>query len=115
MATTVVSYDGDGNTTAFTYAFSSLSETYVVTTLTDTSDNSDVSSSYTTTLDYGTSTVTISPAPPTGVRVKIQRITATTDDLFSFAAGSVVKPSDLETALKTVRDLAEEAKDLAAL
>ena len=34
MATTVVSYNGDGNTTAFTYAFSSLSETYVVTSVT---------------------------------------------------------------------------------
>lgn len=113
MATTVVSYNGDGNTTAFTYAFSSLSEAYVVTTVTTASTGADVTSNFTVSLDYSTSTVTLSPAPAVGETVEIKRTTSATDDIFSFPAGTVMKPSDLEFALKTNRDVAEEARDQA--
>ena len=63
MADTVVLYDGDGSTTQFTYPFDSLSETYVVTTVYTSATNDDVTSNFVVSLDYDTSTVTLSPAP----------------------------------------------------
>ena len=114
MATTVVLYDGDGSTTAFTYPFDSLSDTYVITTVTNTSTSTDVTGNFTVSLDYDTSTVTLSPAPAIGEQVEIKRVTSVSDDAFSFPAGTVMKPSDLEFALKTNRDVAEEARDQAA-
>ena len=114
MATTVVLYDGDGSTTAFTYPFDSLSDTYVITTVTNTGTSTDVTGNFTVSLDYDTSTVTLSPAPAIGEQVEIKRVTSVSDDAFSFPAGTVMKPSDLEFALKTNRDVAEEARDQAA-
>ena len=114
MATTVVLYDGDGSTTAFTYPFDSLSDTYVITSVEATATSTDVTGNFTVSLDYDLSTVTLSPAPAVGEQVTIKRVTSIADDVFSFPAGTVMKPSDLEFALKTNRDVAEEARDQAA-
>ena len=114
MADTVVLYDGDGSTTQFTYPFDSLSETYVVTTVTTSATNDDVTSNFVVSLDYDTSTVTLSPAPAASEQVEIKRTTSTSDDVYTFAAGSVIRPSDIEFALKSNRDVAEEARDQAS-
>ena len=114
MADTVVLYNGDGTTTQFTYPFDSLSETYVVSTVYNATTSDDVSGNYVISLDYDTSTVTISPAPLASEQVEIKRVTSAEDDVYAFAAGSVIRPQDIEFALKSTRDIAEEARDQAA-
>ena len=114
MTATVVLYDGDGSTTAFTYPFGSLSDTYVVTKVNRVASSTDVTSSYSVSLNSATSTVTLSPSPAVGDQVEIKRVTSISDDVFSFPAGTVMKPSDLEFALKTSRDVAQEARDQAS-
>jgi len=111
MADTVVLYDGDGSTTAFTYSFDSLAENYVITTVYTTATSADVTANFTASLDYDTSTVTLSPAPAASERVEIKRVTSSTDGAYTFAAGSVIRPADIEFALKSNRDIAEEARD----
>ena len=111
MADTVVLYAGDGSTTAFTYPFDSLAENYVTTTVYTTDTSADVTANFTVSLDYDTSTVTLSPAPASSERVEIKRVTSAEDDVFTFAAGSVIRPTDIEFALKSNRDIAEEARD----
>ena len=113
MADTVVLYDGDGTTTQFTYPFDSLSETYVVTTVYTSATNDDVTSNFVVSLDYDTSTVTLSPAPAASEQVEIKRVTSTADDVYTFNAGSVIRPADIEFAMKSNRDIAEEARNQA--
>lgn len=114
MADTVVLYDGDGSTTAFTYPFDSLADTYVITTVYTSATNDDVTANFTVSLDYDTSIVTLSPAPAASEQVEIKRVTSAEDDVFTFAAGSVIRPTDIEFALKSNRDIAEEARDQAS-
>jgi len=114
MADTVVLYDGDGSTTAFTYPFDSLADTYVITTVYTSATNDDVTANFTVSLDYDTSIVTLSPAPAASEQVEIKRVTSASDDVFTFAAGSVIRPTDIEFALKSNRDIAEEARDQAS-
>lgn len=114
MAETVVLYDGDGSTTAFTYPFDSLADTYVITTVYTSATNDDVTANFTVSLDYDTSIVTLSPAPAASEQVEIKRVTSASDDVFTFAAGSVIRPTDIEFALKSNRDIAEEARDQAS-
>ena len=114
MADTVVLYDGDGSTTAFTYPFDSLADTYVITTVYTSATNDNVTANFTVSLDYDTSIVTLSPAPAASEQVEIKRVTSAEDDVFTFAAGSVIRPTDIEFALKSNRDIAEEARDQAS-
>lgn len=51
---------------------------------------------------------------PSGYRVTFTRDTDISDDLFTFAAGTVIRPDALGNSLKTLRDYTEEKNDQTA-
>ena len=51
---------------------------------------------------------------PSGYRVTFTRDTDISDDLFTFAAGTVIRPDALGESLKTLRDYTEEKNDQTA-
>ena len=107
--TTFVKYVGDGSTTDFSYSFSHLADSYVAFKVTDI-DLTDVTSNYTGTY-LDASTYRITPAPDNNYSVEIYRDTQLSDETFSFATGSVIRPSDLKDAFEVIRDYAEEKSD----
>ena len=112
MATTQITYGGDGYTTQFSYSFDALDPSYVKVRVKDTAAE-DVTDLYTG--EYISSSVfQVTPAVPVGYTLEIYRDTNIEGETFEFNTGSVIRPADLSEAFKTLRDYSEENFDQAA-
>lgn len=112
---TVNEYNLTSSQSDFTISFPYQKQAYVSVKVEDEA-RADVSSSYSGVLidattyqfqDSGGNPELI----PSGYRVTFTRNTAIGDDLFSFAAGTVIRPDALAEAMKSVRDYTEERHD----
>ena len=101
MASTIIIYQGDGNTTSFTIPFDYLKKTFVKVFL-DTSTELKGGSSSDATADYyfkDATTIQLTKIVPTSTQtITIRRYTSATERVASFRDGSVLYAKDLYTS-----------------
>jgi len=115
---TVNEYNLTSDQSDFTISFDYQKQSYVSVKVEDASFV-DVSSNYsgvfTDATTYQFQDVNGNPELiPSGYRVTFTRDTDISDDLFTFAAGTVIRPDALGESLKTLRDYTEEKNDQTA-
>ena len=115
---TVNEYNLTSDQSDFTISFDYQKQSYVSVKVED-SSFVDVSSNYsgvfTDATTYQFQDVNGNPELiPSGYRVTFTRDTDISDDLFTFAAGTVIRPDALGESLKTLRDYTEEKNDQTA-
>lgn len=115
MASTIIIYQGDGNTTSFTIPFDYLKKTFVKVFL-DTSTELKGGSSSDTTADYyfkDATTIQLTKIVPTSTQtITIRRYTSATERVASFRDGSVLYAKDLDTSQVQAFHIAEEGRDI---
>lgn len=115
MASTIIIYQGDGNTTSFTIPFDYLKKTFVKVFL-DTSTELKGGSSSDATADYyfkDATTIQLTKIVPTSTQtITIRRYTSTTERVASFRDGSVLYAKDLDTSQVQAFHIAEEGRDI---
>ena len=118
MSVTVNVYNLTSGQSDFTISFSYQKQSYVSVKVEDAAF-ADVSSNYTGTFTDATTyqfqdSNGAAQQIPSGYRVTFTRNTDISDDLFSFAAGTVIRPDALGESMKTLRDYTEEKNDQTA-
>ena len=115
MASTIIIYQGDGNTTSFTIPFDYLKKTFVKVFL-DTSTELKGGSSSDATADYyfkDATTIQLTKIVPTSTQtITIRRYTSATERVASFRDGSVLYAKDLDTSQVQAFHIAEEGRDI---
>lgn len=115
MASTIIIYQGDGNTTSFTIPFDYLKKTFVKVFL-DTSTELKGGSSSDATADYyfkDATTIQLTKIVPTSNQtITIRRYTSATERVASFRDGSVLYAKDLDTSQVQAFHIAEEGRDI---
>lgn len=115
MASTIIIYQGDGNTTSFTVPFDYLKKTFVKVFL-DTSTELKGGSSSDATADYyfkDATTIQLTKIVPTSTQtITIRRYTSATERVASFRDGSVLYAKDLDTSQVQAFHIAEEGRDI---
>ena len=115
MASTIIIYQGDGNTTSFTIPFDYLKKTFVKVFL-DTSTELKGGSSSDATADYyfkDATTIQLTKIVPTSTQtITIRRYTSATERVASFRDGSVLYAKDLDTSQVQAFHIAEECRDI---
>ena len=115
MASTIIIYQGDGNTTSFTIPFDYLKKTFVKVFL-DTSTELKGGSSSDATADYyfkDATTIQLTKIVPTSTQtITIRRYTSATERVASFRDGSVLYAKDLDISQVQAFHIAEEGRDI---
>lgn len=115
MASTIIIYQGDGNTTSFTVPFDYLKKTFVKVFL-DTSTELKGGSSSDATADYyfkDATTIQLTKIVPTSTQtITIRRYTSATERVASFRDGSVLYAKDLDISQVQAFHIAEEGRDI---
>ena len=115
MTSTIIIYQGDGNTTSFTIPFDYLKKTFVKVFL-DTSTELKGGSSSDATADYyfkDATTIQLTKIVPTSTQtITIRRYTSATERVASFRDGSVLYAKDLDTSQVQAFHIAEEGRDI---
>lgn len=115
MASTIIIYQGDGNTTSFTIPFDYLKKTFVKVFL-DTFTELKGGSSSDATADYyfkDATTIQLTKIVPTSTQtITIRRYTSATERVASFRDGSVLYAKDLDTSQVQAFHIAEEGRDI---
>ena len=115
MASPIIIYQGDGNTTSFTIPFDYLKKTFVKVFL-DTSTELKGGSSSDATADYyfkDATTIQLTKIVPTSTQtITIRRYTSATERVASFRDGSVLYAKDLDTSQVQAFHIAEEGRDI---
>lgn len=115
MASTIIIYQGDGNTTSFTIPFDYLKKTFVKVFL-DISTELKGGSSSDATADYyfkDATTIQLTKIVPTSTQtITIRRYTSATERVASFRDGSVLYAKDLDTSQVQAFHIAEEGRDI---
>lgn len=115
MASTIIIYQGDGNTTSFTVPFDYLKKTFVKVFL-DTFTELKGGSSSDATADYyfkDATTIQLTKIVPTSTQtITIRRYTSATERVASFRDGSVLYAKDLDTSQVQAFHIAEEGRDI---
>lgn len=115
MASTIIIYQGDGNTTSFTVPFDYLKKTFVKVFL-DTSTELKGGSSSDASADYyfkDATTIQLTKIVPTSTQtITIRRYTSATERVASFRDGSVLYAKDLDISQVQAFHIAEEGRDI---
>lgn len=113
MASTIISYEGDGTRTDFTVPFDYLKKSFVTvrldpnTTLTG-GDYGDTGSDY---YFLDKTTIRLKVAPASGESLTIRRHTSATERVVTFKDASILKATDLNTSQMQAFHIAEEGRD----
>ena len=113
MASTIITYAGDGTKTDFTVPFDYLKKSFVTvrldpsTTLTG-GDYGDTGSDY---YFLDKTTIRLKVAPASGESLTIRRHTSATERVVTFKDASILKATDLDTSQVQAFHIAEEGRD----
>ena len=113
MASTIITYEGDGTRTDFTVPFDYLKKSFVTvrlgagTTLTG-GDYGDAGSDY---YFLDKTTIRLKVAPASGEALTIRRHTSATERIVTFKDASILKATDLDTSQVQAFHIAEEGRD----
>lgn len=113
MASTIITYAGDGTRTDFTIPFDYLKKSFVTvrldpsTTLTG-GDYGDTGSDY---YFLDKTTIRLKVAPASGESLTIRRHTSATERVVTFKDASILKATDLDTSQMQAFHIAEEGRD----
>lgn len=113
MASTIITYEGDGTRTDFTIPFDYLKKSFVTvrldpsTTLTG-GDYGDTGSDY---YFLDKTTIRLKVAPASGESLTIRRHTSATERVVTFKDASILKATDLDTSQMQTLHIAEEGRD----
>lgn len=113
MASTIITYAGDGTKTDFTVPFDYLKKSFVTvrldpsTTLTG-GDYGDTDSDY---YFLDKTTIRLKVAPASGESLTIRRHTSATERVVTFKDASILKATDLDTSQMQAFHIAEEGRD----
>lgn len=113
MASTIITYTGDGTRTDFTIPFDYLKKSFVTvrldpsTTLTG-GDYGDTGSDY---YFLDKTTIRLKVAPASGKSLTIRRHTSATERVVTFKDASILKATDLDTSQMQALHIAEEGRD----
>lgn len=113
MASTIITYEGDGTRTDFTIPFDYLKKSFVtvrldpITTLTG-GDYGDTGSDY---YFLDKTTIRLKVAPASGESLTIRRHTSATERVVTFKDASILKATDLDTSQMQAFHIAEEGRD----